>query len=99
DLSKFARIAGAKRAAGAAKEKEQATQLEVEARVVQDYYQLAANIALASAARTAPPLDSERANAEVERQSQQLTNAELQVKLSARAIHSDTGVTASTEVG
>jgi len=45
------------------------------------------------------PLDSERASAEVERQSQQLTTAELQVKLSARALHSDTGIAASTEVG
>ena len=119
DLSKFARIAGANRAADAAKEKEKATQLEVEARVVQEYYQLAANIALAGAARTAletaranlnitrealaagtaTPLDSERASAEVERQSQQLTTAELQVKLSVRSLHSDTGVAASTELG
>jgi outer membrane protein TolC len=48
-------------------------------------------------AGTATTLDVERASAEVERQTQQVTGAELQVQLAARALESQTGVTA--EVG
>jgi outer membrane protein TolC len=117
DLAKFARISAARRAAEAAEQRRAATGLDVEAQVVQQYYQLAANMALADAARrqletvkvnqkvtddalkagTATSLDAERANAEVERQSQQVTGAELQVKLAARALESQSGVRA--EVG
>jgi outer membrane protein TolC len=45
-------------------------------------------------AGTATSLDVERANAEVERQRQQLTSAELEVKLTARALASRTTVIA-----
>jgi outer membrane protein TolC len=116
DLARFARISAANRAAEAAGHGQRATMLESEAQVVQGYFQLAANLALADAARkaldvvrvnarltgdalragTATVLDAERASAEVERQSQQLTSAELAVKLAARALQSRTGVTADT---
>jgi outer membrane protein TolC len=115
DLSKYARIASANRGAAAAGEGAKATDLHVESRVVQDYYQLAASLALVEAARTslesaqanlqivrdwsaagsATLLDVERANAEVERQSQQLTTSELSAKVSARSLESDSGVTAN----
>jgi outer membrane protein TolC len=112
DLAKFAGIAAARRSAEAAAQRREATALEVEAEVVQGYYQLAADLALADAAHkqleavrvnltlasealkagTATTLDAERASAEVERQAQQLTAAELAVTLAARALESRTGV-------
>jgi outer membrane protein TolC len=53
DLASFARISAARRAARAAVAQEAATALHVEAQVVQDYYQLVANQALAAAAQRA----------------------------------------------
>ncbi|HET6147874.1 MAG TPA: TolC family protein [Polyangia bacterium] len=50
----------------------------------------------ASRAGTVTALDVQRARVEVERQSQQLTSAELDVKLAARALASQTGVVADT---
>ena len=50
----------------------------------------------AARAGTVTALDVERASVEVERQSQQLTSAELEVKLVARALASQTGVVADT---
>jgi outer membrane protein TolC len=117
DLAQFARVSAAHRAAEAATHRQEAIALETEAQVVQSYYQVAANLALAEAARkaleavrlnlqisrqaldagTATTLDVERASAEVERQTQQVTGAELQVALAARALESQTAVTA--EVG
>jgi outer membrane protein TolC len=47
----------------------------------------------------ATTLDVQRASAEVERQSQQVTSAELAVKLAARALESQTGVAADTGSG
>jgi outer membrane protein TolC len=119
DLTKFARIAGANRRAEAAEVGATATDLHVEGRVVQDYYQLAANLALVEAARatlatartnldtvrelfaagTATTLDVARASAEVERQSRELTGAELQAKVAARTLTSDSGVEADTASG
>ena len=52
----------------------------------------------ASSAGTVTSLDVERAGAEVERQRQQLTSAELEVKLVAQALASQTGVVADTTV-
>jgi outer membrane protein TolC len=55
------------------------------------------NLALteeASRAGTVTSLDVQRASVEVERQSQQLTSAELEVRLVARALASQTGVVA-----
>jgi outer membrane protein TolC len=119
DLARFARVSAARRSAEAAAHGQQAAALETEAQVVQTYYQLAANLALAQAARksldavrlnlkvtddalragTATSLDVERASAETERQSQQLSSAELAVKLAARALESATGVAADTASG
>jgi len=119
DLAKFARISAADRAADAAVRRQEATARDVEAQVVQLYYQLAANVALAQVARnqlevvrvnlrvtqeaaragTVTSLDVQRATVEVERQSQQLTSAELQVKVVARALASQTGVVADTAAG
>ena len=53
----------------------------------------------ASRAGTVTALDVQRASVEVERQSQQLTSAELDVKLVARALASQTGVVADTSSG
>jgi len=53
----------------------------------------------AARAGTVMPLDVQRASVEVERQSQQLTSAELEVKLVARALASQTGVIADTTQG
>ena len=50
----------------------------------------------AARAGTVTALDVQRAGVEVERQSQQLTGAELEVKLVARALASRTGVVADT---
>jgi outer membrane protein TolC len=50
-------------------------------------------------AGTATTLDVQRASAEVERQSQQVTSAELAVKLAARALESQTAVTPDTGSG
>lgn len=116
DLAKFARISAAQRAAAAADRRQEAIGREVEAQVVQLYYQLAANISLVQVARralevvqvnlkvteeaaragTVTSLDVQRATVEVERQKQQLTSAELQVKVVARALASQTGVVADT---
>jgi outer membrane protein TolC len=60
------------------------------------------NLALneeAARAGTVTALDVQRASVEVERQSQQLTSAELEVKLVARALVSQTGVVADTASG
>ncbi|MFL5308207.1 MAG: TolC family protein [Polyangia bacterium] len=119
DLSKFARISAAERSADAAVQRQEATQREIEAQVVQQYYQLAADVALVQVARnaldavranlkvteeaaragTVTSLDVQRATVEVERQSQQLTNAELEVKVVARSLASQTGVVADTAGG
>ncbi|HVY38552.1 MAG TPA: TolC family protein [Polyangia bacterium] len=116
DLAKFARISSADRSADAAAQRQEATAREIEAQVVQQYYQLAADIALVQVARnaleavranlrvteeaaragTVTSLDVQRATVEVERQSQQLINAELEVKVVARALASQTGVAADT---
>lgn len=53
DLASFARVSAARSAARAAASQREATGLRVEAQVVQDYYQLVANQALAAAARRA----------------------------------------------
>ena len=53
----------------------------------------------AARAGTVTSLDVQRATVEVERQSQQLTNAELEVKVVARALASQTGVVADTAGG
>ena len=53
DLAKFARISSANRSAEAAAHQEDAIAREVEAQVVQLYYQLAADLALVEAARKA----------------------------------------------
>ena len=53
DLAKFARISAANRSAEAAAHQEDAIAREVEAQVVQLYYQLAADLALVEAARKA----------------------------------------------
>ena len=86
---------------------------------MQQYYQLAADVALVQVARnaldavranlkvteeaaragTVTSLDVQRATVEVERQSQQLTNAELEVKVVARTLASQTGVVADTAGG
>lgn len=119
DVAKFARISAADRTADAAAQRREATGREVEAQVVQQYYQLAADIALVDVARhaldavqanlkvtkeaasagTVTSLDVQRATVEVERQSQQLTNAELEVKVVARNLASQTGVVADTGAG
>lgn len=119
DLAKFARISAADRAAEAAAQRQEATGREIEAQVVQLYYQLAADIALVEVARnaldavranldvteqaaragTVTSLDVQRATVEVERQSQQLTNAELAVKVVARTLASQTGVVADSAGG
>ena len=116
DLARFTRVGAAKRAAEAAAHRQEAVARETEAQVVQLYYQLVANLALADAARkalevvqlnlrmteeagragTSTALDVDRARAEVERQGQLLTGAELAVRLAARALASRTGVLADT---
>jgi outer membrane protein TolC len=53
DLAKFARISGANRSAEAAAHQQEATARQVEAEVVQLYYQLAAQLALVEVARKA----------------------------------------------
>lgn len=53
DLASFARIAAARTAARAARSQQAAAELRVEAQVVQDYYQLVADQALAAAAQRA----------------------------------------------
>jgi outer membrane protein TolC len=117
DLAQFARISAADLAAQAAEYQQRATGREVEAQVVQLYYQLAADLALVSVARkalevvrldlklteeaaragSAAALDVARARAEVEQRSQQLTSAELEVKLTAQALTSRTGIRPDTE--
>jgi outer membrane protein TolC len=119
DLAKFARISAGNRSADAAVQRQQAAEREVEAQVVQLYYQLAADLSLVQVARnaldvvrvnlkltedaaragTVTALDVQRATVEVERQSQQLTSAELEVKVVARALASQTGVVADTAAG
>jgi outer membrane protein TolC len=116
DLAKFARISAANRTAEAAAHRQEAVARETEARTVQLYYQLAADLELVEVARkalevvrfnlettekaaragTVTALDVQRASVEVERQTQQLTSAELEVKLVARALASGTGVAADT---
>jgi outer membrane protein TolC len=66
DLARFARISAARRSAQAAEQRRQATALEVEAQVVQGYYQLAANLALVDAARK--QLEVVRVNLELTRE-------------------------------
>lgn len=117
DLAKFARISAADRSAQAAAHQQNATVREVEAQVVQLYYQLAADLALVSVARkaldvvrvdlklteeaaragSAAALDVSRARAEVEQRSQQLISAELEVKVTAQALTSRTGIRPATE--
>jgi outer membrane protein TolC len=119
DLAKFARISAAGRSAEAAANRQQAVARDTEARAVQLYYQLAADLALTEVARkalevvrfnldltekaaragTVTALDVQRASVEVERQTQQLTSAELEVKLVARALATETGVVADTSSG
>ena len=53
DLAGFRRVAAAKTTAGAAARQLDATRLQVEGQVAQDYYQVVANLALVSAAETA----------------------------------------------
>lgn len=118
DLAKFARISAADWSGQAAAHQQNATAREVEAQVVQLYYQLAADLALVSVARkalevvrvdfklteeaaragSAAALDVARARAEVEQRSQQLTGAELEVKLTAQALTSRTGIRPDTEI-
>ena len=118
DLAKFARIPAAARSAQAATHQQHATEREVEAQVVQLYYQLAADLALVSVANkalevvrvdfklteeaaragSAAALDVARARAEVEQRSQQLTSAELEVKLTAQSLTSRTGIRPDTEI-
>ena len=117
DLAKFARISAADWSAQAAAHQQNVTAREVEAQVVQLYYQLAADLALVSVARkaldvvrvdfnlteeaaragSAAALDVARARAEVEQRSQQVTSAELEVKLTAQALTSRTGIRPDTE--
>jgi outer membrane protein TolC len=117
DLSSFARIAAARTSASAAAREEASTELEVQARISQDYHQLVANLALVEASRralevaraslrtaderhqagTVPLLDVDRARAEVERNVQQLANADLEVALVARALQSLSGIPPALE--
>ncbi len=119
DLAGFQRVAAAKTAASAAGEQLASTQLQVQAVVAQDYYQLVANLALVTAAQkaldvsresarlaqnrmnagVAPELDLDRARADVEQQSQQLSAAGLQVALASRALESASGVTPEAAAG
>jgi len=112
DLAGFWRVKSARLGHEAAERNVEATLLAVDAQVVQDYYQLVANIALVQqaiislnvakesynltdaqlkAGRVAE-LDLERARAEVERNVQQVTEAELQVSLAATSLETLTSV-------
>jgi outer membrane protein TolC len=119
DLAKFSRISAANRSAEAAAHRAEAVARATEAEIVQLYYQLAADLALADVARkaldvvrvnlkmtedaaragTVTGLDAQRASVEVERQSQQLTSAELEVEVVAHELASRTGVVADTSAG
>ncbi|MHB8420950.1 MAG: TolC family protein [Myxococcales bacterium] len=112
DMASFWRIRAARVGADAAEQQLQATRLQVEAQVVQDYYQLVADLALVSAAQRAldvakagqaltlelvalgraPPLEQDRAAAEVERQVQQLAQAQLLVAVATQALASTSGL-------
>ena len=112
DLAGFERVAAAKTSAQAAGDQLTSTQLQIQALVAQDYYQLVANLALVTAARKAldvsreslrlaqnrydagvsPELDLDRARADVEQQSQQVSAAALQAALASRALESASGV-------
>ncbi len=112
DLARFGRIASARTGARAAATGAAATDLQVQARVAQGYYQLLADLALVASSRralavaesslkiaqqrqqagTTPPIDVDRARAEVERNVQQVATAELQAALVARALQSATGL-------
>ncbi|WP_224362311.1 TolC family protein [Hyalangium versicolor] len=113
DLASFQRVSAARTSAEASAHQVDATALQVEANVVQGYYQLLANSALVEAAQralevaraslrlseerfsagSAPALEVDRAKAEVERQTQQLTSAQLQEALAVRSLQSATGLT------
>ncbi|HUB05658.1 MAG TPA: TolC family protein [Myxococcales bacterium] len=112
DMASFWRIRAARVAADAADQQVQATRLQVESQVVQDYYQLIADLALVSAAQRAldvakagqaltlelvslgraPPLEQDRAAAEVERSVQQLAQAQLLVAVATQALASASGL-------
>lgn len=112
DLAGFWRVKSARLGHDAAEKNVEATLLAVDSQVVQDFYQLVANVALREQAIIAlnvakesynltdaqlkagrvAELDLERARAEVERDVQQVAEADLQVTLSAQALESLTGV-------
>ncbi len=113
DLASFLRVAASRKSTEASAKQAEATGLQVESQVVQDYFQLLANLSLVVSseraldvartslrltqaqfdAGTATMLDIDRASAEVERQTQLLESANLQVALSARALESASGLT------
>ncbi len=117
DMASFWRIRAARLGADAADQQFQATGLQVESQVVQDYYQLVADIALVTAAQRAldvamagqsltlelvrlgraPPLEQDRAEAEVQRSVQQLAQAKLLVAVASQALGSDSGITPEIE--
>ena len=112
DLASFVRISAANTGAEGSAKQAEATVLQVESQVVQDYYQLLAYLSLVVSseraldvsrtslrlsqaqldAGTATMLDVDRASAEVERQTQLLESAKLQVALAARALESSSGL-------
>ena len=113
DVASFVRITAARTGADAAREQRVAIALQVESNVVQNFYQLVADQALAAASEralsvsgenlkltqtrfeggSAAGLDVDRSKADVERQRQQLTGAQLQIQLAARSLESASGVT------
>jgi outer membrane protein TolC len=112
DLAGFARVAATRTGAEASAQQAQATVLQVESQVVQNYFQLLANLSLVLSseralelaktsrkltqaqfdAGTSTGLDVQRAIAEVERQTQLLESAKLQVALASRSLESASGL-------
>jgi outer membrane protein TolC len=113
DLASFQRVSAARTGTEAFAKQAEATWLQVQSVVVQDYFQVLANLSLVVSSQRAldvaqenlrltqaqldagraTMLDVDRAQAEVERQTQLLESSRLQVALSARALQSASGLT------
>jgi len=112
DLASFERINAARTNADAAGHQLDNVKLLVDSQVVQNYYQLVANMAVVTSAKralevaktsqkqtrdrvqagSAPSLDGDRADAEVERQIQLLAASQLQVSLAAQQLYTSSGI-------
>jgi outer membrane protein TolC len=97
DLASFARISAARSAARAASSQAASTGLRVEAQVVQDYYQLVANQALAAAAQRA--LDVAEAGLRIAQQRHDAgTGALIEVDRARAEVERDRQQIAATEL-